>query len=54
VLNNLTVNKSGGVTLGANATVNGTLTINSGAFDLNSKTVTGTATVASGGTLRKR
>jgi hypothetical protein len=55
VLQNLTVNNSGGVTLGANATVNNTLTLTSGTFAIGantlsiSKAIVGTTTNLSGG-----
>ena len=40
VLGNLTINKSGGVTLGGSAAVNGTLFLTSGAFSVGSNTLT--------------
>jgi hypothetical protein len=50
VLNNLTVNKSGGVTLNASAAVNGTLTLTSGALAIGAYTLTnnGAISVTSG------
>ena len=54
VLNNLADSKSGGVTLGANTTVNGTLSVTSGTFDQGGSfnLSAGTIAISSAGTLK--
>jgi hypothetical protein len=52
ILNNLTINKSGGVALSSNCTVNGTMNLLSGVFSIGSNTLTlnGSCTSTSPGT----